>query len=356
MAEASQQDEYKFEFSSQFESQVDSNDYDSMPPISGQTQYTEQTQYDTQKSAYETQNGSAFTDDTQSQIGAAKPRALDETQASQAESHFGDAAVAASQKTELNFEETAEDGEMEYDVKTLPEHACKYCGIHSPSSVVKCNVCEKWFCNSRGNTVGAHIINHLVRSKHKAVSLHKESPLGETVLECYNCGTRNVFLLGFIPAKAESIVVLICREPCLTLSSLKEMNWDLSQWLPLIEDRMFLGWLVRTPSEQELIRARPISAEQINKLEELWKVNPTATMEDLENQEITNEVEQVLIRYEDAYHCQGILGALIKVEANYDKRTKESQVAETFDTQLLYLLAAPYPRRIILHNLSDSTD
>jgi regulator of nonsense transcripts 1 len=46
-----------------------------------------------------------------------------------------------------------------------------------------------------------------------------------TVLECYNCGCRNVFLLGFIPAKADSVVVLLCRQPCATLSNLKDMNW-----------------------------------------------------------------------------------------------------------------------------------
>jgi hypothetical protein len=109
-----------------------------------------------------------------------------------------------------------------------------------------------------------------------------ESPLGDTVLECYNCGCRNVFLLGFIPAKSDSIVVLLCRSvwldrcftltlfwcsydiwygdglvnssPCLSVGALKDMNWDLSQWLPLIEDRAFLPWLVKQPSEPELLR------------------------------------------------------------------------------------------------------
>ena len=71
----------------------------------------------------------------------------------------------------------------------------------------------------------SHIINHLVRAKHKEVTLHKDGPLGETILECYNCGCRNVFLLGFIPAKADSVVVLLCRQPCATQSSLKDMNW-----------------------------------------------------------------------------------------------------------------------------------
>ena len=43
-------------------------------------------------------------------------------------------------------------------------------------------------------------------------------------------------------------------------------------WQPLIQDRQFLSWLVKTPSENEQMRARQISAQQLNKLEELWKV------------------------------------------------------------------------------------
>lgn len=41
-------------------------------------------------------------------------------------------------------------------------------------------------------------------------------------------------------------------------SGLKDMNWDLSQWQPLIEDRCFLPWLVKVPSEQEQLRARQV--------------------------------------------------------------------------------------------------
>jgi regulator of nonsense transcripts 1 len=66
-------------------------------------------------------------------------------------------------------------------------------------------------CLTRVFLCCSHIINHLVRAKHKEVTLHKDGPLGETVLECYNCASKNVFLLGFIPAKADSVVVLLCR-------------------------------------------------------------------------------------------------------------------------------------------------
>lgn len=226
---------------------------------------------------------------------------------------------------ELNFEE---DEEEQFYMKDLPKHACAYCGIHDPACVVYCNTTKKWFCNGRGNTSGSHIINHLVRAKAKEVTLHKDGPLGETVLECYNCGCRNVFLLGFIPAKADSVVVLLCRQPCATLSSLKDMNWDPSQWQPLIQDRQFLCWLVKIPSDQEQLRARQISAQQINKLEELWKENPDAKLEDLEKPGVDEEPQQVLLRYDDAYQYQNIFGPLVKLEADYDKKLKESQTQD----------------------------
>ncbi|MBA0616166.1 hypothetical protein Godav_016235, partial [Gossypium davidsonii] len=229
----------------------------------------------------------------------------------------------------LNFEETAgdEDGGYEYRKGDSVEHSCRYCGVSNPACVVRCNVpsCRKWFCNSRGNTSGSHVVNHLVRAKHKEVCLHKDSPLGETILECYNCGCRNVFLLGFISAKTESVVVLLCREPCLNVNALKDMNWDLSQWCPLIDDRCFLQWLVKVPSEQEQLRARQISAQQINKVEELWKTNPDASLEDLEKPGIDDEPQPVALKYEDAYQYQNVFAPLIKLEADYDKMMKESQ-------------------------------
>ncbi|TQD73599.1 hypothetical protein C1H46_040880 [Malus baccata] len=227
----------------------------------------------------------------------------------------------------LNFEDTGDDDNYEFGKGDFTEHACRYCGVSNPACVVRCNVpsCRKWFCNSRGNTSGSHIVNHLVRAKHKEVCLHKDSPLGETILECYNCGCRNVFLLGFISAKTESVVVLLCREPCLSVNALKDMNWDLRQWCPLIDDRCFLQWLVKVPSEQEQLRARQISAQQINKVEELWKSNPDASLEDLEKPGVDDEPQPVALKYEDAYQYQNVFAPLIKLEADYDKMMKESQ-------------------------------
>ena len=101
-------------------------------------------------------------------------------------------------------------GALSLESAPAPAWACKYCGICDPSCVVKCVESDKWFCNWTGGTSGSHIVQHLVRAKHHTVCLHRDSPLGETVLECYNCGNRNVFLVGFVPAKTESVVVLLC--------------------------------------------------------------------------------------------------------------------------------------------------
>lgn len=74
----------------------------------------------------------------------------------------------------LNFEETVDDEGFEYGKGDFGvEHACKYCGVTNPACVVRCNVpsCRKWFCNSRGNTSGSHIVNHLVCKRDAFFSL-----------------------------------------------------------------------------------------------------------------------------------------------------------------------------------------
>ena len=64
-------------------------------------------------------------------------------------SNLGSLADDASQldaAINLGEEGDAEGAEssVTYDMANLPPHACKYCGIHTPASVVKCNICNKW--------------------------------------------------------------------------------------------------------------------------------------------------------------------------------------------------------------------
>lgn len=166
------------------------------------------------------------------------------------------------------------------------------------------------------------------------MQLHPESTLGDTVLECYQCGTKNAFLLGFIPAKSDTVVVLLCRQPCAASASNKDMNWDTSRWEPLIEERAFLSWLVSPPSDVEQLRARHLTSTTIAKLEETWKVDPNASVADLDKTvAVDDEPEKVLLRYDDPYHYQNIFGPLVKMESDYDKKLKEAQSEDGLTVQ-----------------------
>lgn len=71
---------------------------------------------------------------------------------------------------------------------------------------------------------------------------------------------------------------------------------DPEQWSPLIADRCFLAWLVSTPSKEDQLKSKHISASQISKLEELWKDNDNATLMDLVKPGIHMEPQRVLLR------------------------------------------------------------
>eukprot|EP00529_Nitzschia_sp_RCC80_P005463 CAMPEP_0113504498 /NCGR_PEP_ID=MMETSP0014_2-20120614/34747_1 /TAXON_ID=2857 /ORGANISM="Nitzschia sp." /LENGTH=1043 /DNA_ID=CAMNT_0000399611 /DNA_START=152 /DNA_END=3283 /DNA_ORIENTATION=- /assembly_acc=CAM_ASM_000159 len=213
-----------------------------------------------------------------------------------------------------------------YDEDNLPECACRYCGIHDPASVAYSEDTKKWFCNAVSGSGGSHLVNHLVKSRSHTVRLHPESPLGDTVLECYNCTAKNVFMLGFVPASSSSVVVLLCRVCVETVPALKDMDWELSQWHPLIQDRKFLPWLVKVPSDKLMLRARNISQAQMTKLEDLWKSDPDAGFADLDRPDILEdeEMQPTLLQYEDGYHYQNVVAPLVKIEADYDRQMKES--------------------------------
>ena len=215
-----------------------------------------------------------------------------------------------------------------YDEDNLPEYACRYCGIHDPATVAKCVETDKWFCNAGNSTGGSsHLVHHLVRSRSHQVQLHPNSPLGDTVLECYNCASKNVFVLGFVPASASSVVVLLCRVCVETVPALKDMDWELAQWHPVLQDRQFLPWLLSVPSTKLQLRARDISQQQMTRLEEMWqKTDPDASYADLHRPELDEEQEipAVLRAYEDGYHYQNILAPLVQLEGDYDRQMKES--------------------------------
>eukprot|EP00878_Enallax_costatus_P012969 GHUV01013545.1.p1 GENE.GHUV01013545.1~~GHUV01013545.1.p1 ORF type:complete len:870 (+),score=258.03 GHUV01013545.1:596-3205(+) len=228
---------------------------------------------------------------------------------------------------EAQFDDVLEDGASNREQANAAEWACAYCGVSSPSCVVKCLTTGKWFCNERMGSSGSCIIVHLVKSKCREVQLHKDSPLGEAVLECYASGNRNVFSLGFVPVAGDNTVVLLARDTPASGPAVRDLGVDMSQWQPIIEDRQFVKWLVKPASEEERMRARRLTAQQVAALEERWKTSPGARLDDLETaqEEPESTITPVALRYEDAAQYQGVFKPLVKLEADYDKAMKEAQ-------------------------------
>ena len=157
--------------------------------------------------------------------------------------------------------------------------------------------------------------------------LHKESPLGEIALECFLTGTKNLFQLGFVPVK-DDLVVLLARDADAQAS---EHDWDLSKWAPLVQEKELVQWLVKKPSETEASHARLCSVAQINQLEELWRTKPHAVLHDtlsVAGELLNAEPAAAQLRYEDAYQYQAVMGPLVQLEAEYDRRMKEAQTQD----------------------------
>eukprot|EP00934_Nitzschia_sp_Nitz4_P000182 Nitzschia sp. Nitz4//scaffold53_size117307//33744//36839//NITZ4_003763-RA/size117307-processed-gene-0.7-mRNA-1//1//CDS//3329554184//182//frame0 len=241
-----------------------------------------------------------------------------------------------------------------YDEENLPDYACRYCGIHDPACVAHCVETKKWFCNAVVGSGGSHLVHHLVRSRSHQVQLHPESPLGDTVLECYNCASKNVFMLGFVPASSSSVVVLLCRVCVETVPALKDMDWELAQWHPLIQDRKFLPWLIKVPSDKLLLRAREISQGQMTKMEELWKTDPSARFADLDRPDVLEDEEMnpTLLQYEDGFHYQNVLAPLVKLEADYDRQIKESLTEESISVRWDQSLSGKNIASFIFHRMA----
>lgn len=43
----------------------------------------------------------------------------------------------------------------------------------------------------------------------------------------------------------------------------RDLNLDLAQWQPIVEDRGLVPWLVKQPGEQDLLRARHLTLAQV---------------------------------------------------------------------------------------------
>jgi len=213
------------------------------------------------------------------------------------------------------------------------EVRCHYCGIINTQLLIKCNEkdCQRWFCNGRTDDYSAsHIVFHLTKSKHKEVYVTNSTQVGEMVLECYNCASKNIFLLGFLEAKDGESGFILCREPCLTTCKIEEDKFDKSNWVPLINDKKLLDWIIPLPDENELKLCHRVNIRTMSKMEDKWEkekmkefINSSGN-ERNKNLNI-NFLKGIKLFYKDGQDYVDIFEPLISGEEEYDRKLKESQ-------------------------------
>lgn len=221
-------------------------------------------------------------------------------------------------------------------------HACAYCGVSDAHCVVRCVTCDRWFCNSGSATSGSHIVNHLVISKHKVVALHPELPLGADTLECYNCGLQNIFTLGFVAARQDLVVVILCRVPC---AQSRDINWETNAWQPLIEERRLLPWVAsEAPKEQDALQVPEIDSvvggvqnidyKQIVQLEAQWRKNKDASISDVISEAPeAPALQPVLLRYTDGAEYQRTLAPLVFADMECSRLQAELQSLQNLEVE-----------------------
>jgi regulator of nonsense transcripts 1 len=241
-----------------------------------------------------------------------------------------------------------EDNNDEYIANDI---RCSYCGIVDTKQLVKCNEkdCQRWFCNGKADDYSAsHIVFHLTKSKHKEIYVGDQSQVGEMILECYNCSSKNIFLLGFLESKEGDSGFILCREPCLTTSKIEDDKFDKTKWTPLINDKKLMEWLVPPPSDNDLRLCQRVNIRSISKLEEKWEKDKIKLSEE-KPKFLEKFLKSVKLCYNDGQDYLETFEPLVAAEEEYDRKLKESQkkynVKATFSRQNRRLIARfLYPR------------
>ena len=93
-----------------------------------------------------------------------------------------------------------------------------------------------------------------------------------------------------------------------------------------------MPWLVQQPSKEECVRARKLKPAQMNRLETVWKFDPDATLEQVqEDPAAQKDLLKVACRYENAFEYQNVLAPLVQIEADYDKVRQTHSVCMSLD-------------------------
>ena len=206
----------------------------------------------------------------------------------------------------------------------LAEEACEYCSCSELESLVRCLVCERWFCNGASDRC-SHAIHHATKSG------HKEFCIQGVRLCCSTCGNGNIFILGSLSNGFDPFEIC-CRDPCLSkaLDSIGQSDLinDPSVWVPLISERKFRQVVVASPRDDINV----VSFDNMARLEEKWSIGESRiTMDDIIRSKGTkfgSKKHKIPRRFESHDTYSNFFSDLVKSAADSDRQKCEQIVYE----------------------------
>ena len=144
------------------------------------------------------------------------------------------------------------------------------------------------------------------------------------VLECYSCGCKNIFLLGFLESREGDTGIILCREPCLSQCKIVEDKFEKTRWVPLIKDKKLLDWIIPTQNETEIKLCNRVNIRSMSKMEDKWIKEKLKTNEE-KPKFLGNWLKAVKLCYNDGQDYLETFEPLISAEEEYDRKLKEEQ-------------------------------
>lgn len=209
-------------------------------------------------------------------------------------------------------------------LKTSNQHSCAYCLNNEVKYIAQCFDCKQYFCNSVISDLGSHLVVHLVRSKHKQIQLHKESVLGDIILECFFCSKRNIFALGFAPYRANqnNELIICCRKfNCATSETISTHDLNPNEWEPLIKEKRLIEFILPTQPISETKGFLNPTVKAIYEFEQAHESGNKVSMYDIISKKVSNfKLPKVQLQWANIKQYCHTFKSLIEMEIHEDEK------------------------------------
>ena len=170
------------------------------------------------------------------------------------------------------------EGDSQFDSEDI---SCEYCACDDPRCLVRCKEDGRWFCNNRTKNGCSHIIYHLVKARAKTIELPASNQYSKIPLSCAYCQMENIFELCLAATlNSEADYCVVCKS-CLNRPDVSPLFDRGNTHMLVTENNCIATWLVEQLPAAQLRQYLVATKDDIDLLEEQWKVGKTASMRDI---------------------------------------------------------------------------